>query len=153
MSISQYVIGGTALVAALAVGYAKWTEQGAKVKTSKAETAIAKADCAVNLADDVTQNALQQVATMAREVEEQKVVIRSLTKKAADHLRENNELRRKINNATDNPPIPDAAEFALDRLRGAIPGTSGTDRAHENGTEGEAGDLGGPLPPAAEPSS
>lgn len=153
MSISQYVIGGLALVTALSIGYVKWNERGVAVDKAEARTAIAKAECVTDLADDVTQSALKQVTTLTAEVERQKRIAADEAKKSQDRLRENNELRRKINNATENPPIPDAAEFALDRLRGAIPGAAGADRTHENGTEGEAGDLGGPLPPATEPAS
>lgn len=152
MSISQYVIGGTALVAALAVGYAKWTERGAKVDKAEARTAIAKAECVTDLADDVTQSALQQVTTLTAEVARQKAIAAAEAKKSRQRLDAYNALNRKINNVPENPPVPDAIELVLDRMRSAVPGTTGTDRAHENGSEGEAADPRPNLPAGTEPA-
>ncbi|HAH10832.1 MAG TPA: hypothetical protein DCL48_12110 [Alphaproteobacteria bacterium] len=153
MSISQYVIGGSALAVAVAVGYAKWTSKSAEVATGRADVAIVKAECATDIADDVTQSALQQVTTLAAQVEEQKGVIRGLTKKADDRLRENNELRRKINNATDNPPIPDAAEYALDRLRGAVSEDDANKDPNESGDSPNPDSDGGGVSETAIPAS
>lgn len=152
MSISQYVIGGTALVAALAVGYAKWTEQGAKVKTSKAETAIARAECSTNAASDTTEALNQQITDLTREVERQKIIAAAEAKKSRQRLDAYNALARKINNVTENPPVPDAIELVLDRMRSAVPGAPGADRAHENGIEGEAADPRPNLPTGTDPA-
>lgn len=157
MSISQYVIGGLALVTALSVGYAKWNERGAAVKTAKAETAIAKAECVTDLADDVTQSALQQVTSLTAEVARQKRIAADEAKKSQDRLRENNELRRKIANVPndENVPVPSALEHVLDaaRVRGAVPGRSPSDSSDKDADDGAAGDSRRELPPAPEPTS
>lgn len=157
MSISQYVIGGLALVTALSVGYAKWNEQGAKVDKAEARTAIAKAECVTDLADDVTQSALQQVTSLTAEVARQKAIAAAEAKKSQDRLRENNELRRKIANVPndENVPVPSALEHVLDaaRVRGAVSRDAGADGVDKDADDGAAGDSRRELPPAPEPTS
>ena len=157
MSISQYVIGGTALVAALAVGYAKWTEQGAKVKTSKAETAIARAECSTNAAVDTTEALNQQITDLTREVERQKIIAAAAEKKSRDRLAAYNALNRKIGNVptSQNVPVSDHLESVLDaqRVRGAVPGPTGTDRSDQNGNDGKTDPAGRDVSTAPEPTS
>ena len=152
MSISQYVIGGTALVAALAIGWAKWVDQGAKVDKAEARTAIVRAECATNTAVDTTDALNQQIADLTREVERQKIIAASAEKKSRDRLAAYNALNRKINNVPENPPVPDAIEFVLDRMRGAASGSPGTDRVEEDGVDGNPADLGRDVSSGTDPA-
>lgn len=151
MSISQYVIGGSAIAVALAVGYAKWTGKSAEVATGRAEVAIVKAECTTNTAEEINRSALGQIARLTSEVNKQRETIAALDKKSNDRLRENNELRRKISNAKDNPPVPDAIESVLefDRLRSSVPGATGADSANEGGSGDDAGAARRDMPGAS----
>lgn len=156
MSISQYAIGGTALVAALAVGYAKWTDLGARVKTSKAEAAIVKAECATQNVEDTTAALNKQITDLAREVERQKLIAAAEAKKSRQRLDAFNALNRKINNVPNdqNVPVPPAVELFLDELRGAIPGSGpGADSADKDASDGASPASGGGVPAATAPTS
>lgn len=141
MSISQYVIGGLALVTALSVGWAKWNEQGAKVDKAEARTAIAKAECVTDLADDVTQSALQQVTTLTAEVARQKAIAAAEAKKSRQRLDAYNALNRKIANVPtiENVPVSSHIESVLDSVRGSVPGVEpAPGGANESGDSGAA---------------
>lgn len=157
MSVSQYVIGGLALTAALAIGWAKWSDQRAKVDKAEARTAIVRAECATNTAVDTTDALNQQIADLTREVERQKIIAASAEKKSQDRLRENNDLRRKIANVPndENVPVPSALEHVLDaaRVRSAVPRDGAADSADENADDGAADTSGRDVSPAAEPTS
>lgn len=157
MSISQYAIGGLVLTTALAVGWAKWNDLGAKVKTSKAETAIARAECSTNAAVDTADALNQQITDLTREVERQKIIAAAAEKKSRDRLAAYNALNRKIGNVptSQNVPVSDHLESVLDaqRVRGSVPGPTGTDRPDQDGTDGKTDPTGRDVSPAPEPTS
>lgn len=156
MSISQYVIGGSALAVAVAVGYAKWTSKSAEVATGRADVAIVKAECATQNVEDTTAALNQQITDLAREVERQKLIAAAEAKKSRQRLDAFNALNRKINNVPNdqNVPVPPAVELFLDELRGAIPGSgSGADSADKDASDGAAPASGGGVPAATTPTS
>lgn len=157
MSISQYVIGGTVLVTALAVGYAKWVDQGAKVDKAEARTAVVKAECATNTALDTTEALNQQIADLTAQVDRQKAIAAAEAKKSRQRLDAFNALARKIANAPndENVPVPAPVEHVLDaaRLRGAVPRDGSPDSANEDADDGAADTSGRDVPAAAEPTS
>ena len=156
MSISQYVIGGTALVAALAIGYAKWVDQGAKVDKAEARTAIVRAECATNTAVDTTEALNQQIADLTREVERQRIIAASAEKKSRQRLDAFNALNRKIGNVPndENVPVPAPVELFFDELRRVVPGDgSSADSADENGNDRKADPSPSGMSEATTPTS
>lgn len=154
MSISQYAIGGAAVVVAVAVGYAKWTSKTAEVATGKAETAIVKAECSTNIADEVTQSALSQVASLTREVERQKLIAAAEAKKSRQRLDAFNALNRKINNVPNDQNVPVSAhiEHVLDELRSPVSGGAGTGSSDQGGNGGASDLAGRDVSPEAKPA-
>lgn len=154
MSITPYLVGGSALVVGLAVGYVKYMERDVTADKAEAKTAIVRAECSTNIADEVTQSALQQVATLTRQVNEWKAAWAIAEKKSRDRLKAFNDLNRKIGNVKDNSPIPDALELKLDdvRVRSAVPRDAGKDSADKAANGGEAGPSGDGVSPGADPA-
>lgn len=154
MSITPYLVGGSALVVGLAVGYVKFMERGTEAREARAETATVQAECAVSATESVNTAAMGQIASLTAELERQKAIAAAAKKKADDRLRENNLLRRNIQNVTENPPVPDAIERVLDGMRGAVPGPGqAPGGADESGTSGASDTSGPSLPTEAAPSS
>lgn len=157
MSISQYAIGGLVLTTALAVGWAKWNDQGAKVDKAEARTAIAKAECSTNAAVDTTEALNQQITDLTREVERQKIIAAAAEKKSRDRLAAYNALNRKIGNVptSQNVPVSDHLESVLDaqRVRGSVSGPTGTDRPDQDRNDGKTDPAGRDVSPAPEPTS
>lgn len=154
MSITPYAVGGAALVIGLAVGYVKYMERDVTADKAEAKTAIVRAECSTNIADDVTQSALQQVATLTRQVNEWKAAWSIAEKKSRERLKAFNELNRKIGNVKDNSPIPDALELKLDdvRVRSAVPRDAGKDSADKAANGGEAAPAGDGVSPGTDPA-
>ncbi len=154
MSIAPYLVGGSVLMVGVAVGYVKFMERGTEAREAKAETATVQAECAVSATEGVNKAALGQIASLTAELERQKGIAAAAKKKADDRLRENNLLRRNIQNVTENPPVPDAIERVLDGMRGAVSGNGpAPGGADESGASGTAPASGPPLPPEAAPAS
>lgn len=154
MSITPYLVGGSALVVGLAVGYVKFMERGTEAREARAETATVQAECAVSATESVNTAAMGQIASLTAELERQKAIAAAAKKKADDRLRENNLLRRNIQNVTENPPVPDAIERVLDGMRSAVDGSGpAPGGADESGASGTADPGRSSLPAEAAPSS
>lgn len=154
MSITPYLVGGSALVVGLAVGYVKFMERGTEAREARAETATVQAECAVSATESVNTAAMGQIASLTAELERQKAIAAAAKKKADDRLRENNLLRRNIQNVTENPPVPDAIERVLDGMRSAVDGSGpAPGSADESGTSGASDTSGPEVPAETTPSS
>jgi hypothetical protein len=159
--VTQYIV--IALIVAAAVGWGTWQQQlreKADLKVEAREASLAMAEGEIERVAKVADHNKAVAEGFRDEVSRQREIAAAKEKKAADRLRENNELRRKISNATENPPVPDAIELVLDsiRLRSAVPGTPGTDDGDKDRSGGEADSAGrdvsaGPEPAAETPGS
>lgn len=153
---NKYVIVGVIVMVALGA----WKWRGEQLRVAKLEAEAIRASLAV-AEDEAQRNAdtakhNKAVADGFRdEVARQRKIAEAKEKKALDRLRENNELRRKINDATENPPVPDAIELVLDsiRLRSPVPGEAGADDGDKDRSGGEADSSGRDVPAGPEPAA
>lgn len=154
MSITPYAVGVSALAVGLAVGYVKYMERDVTADKAEAKTAIVRAECSTNVADEVTQSALQQVATLTREVERQKAIAAAEAKKSRQRLDAFNALNRKIGNVptSENVPVSSHIESVLDSVRSAVPRDTSADGADKDGVDGNAGPDRPNVPAEADPA-
>jgi hypothetical protein len=143
-------------------GLYKW--EGHKARAARLEVegvrkSLALADSELRNAEAVNRGALLAAENAAREAQRQAQIAADAEKKSRDRLRENNLLRRNIQNVTENPPVSDSLELVLDslRVRGSVPGngspTSGADRDSSGETAGaDGGGMPAPSGGAAEAS-
>ena len=148
-----------AVVVGVLFGLYKW--EGYKTARAKAEVegvrkSLVMAEQELRNAESVNRGALLAAENAAKEAERQAQIAQAAAKKSQDRLRENNLLRKDIQNAKDNPPVPDAIELIIDaqRVRGAVPGNGpAPSGADESGNAGKA-DTGRPeVSPEAVPAS
>lgn len=152
MSITPYLVGGSALVVGIAVGYVKFMERGTEAREARAETATVAAECATSTAETVNESTLRQIADLQAEVDRQKALRAEAEAKSRDRLRENNLLRKGIQSVKDNPPVSDSLELVLDslRVRGSVPGNGSPASGADQDSSGEtAGADGGGMPAPA----
>ncbi len=154
--LNPYVILGVAI--ACLFGLWKWEKR--KTNALKAELAVA-AEVKGKLTADLKQAAgYTKTLKLSLEMQADDAEIQA---RAADEARAKerlawirlDKLKKEINSATDNPPIPDALESVLDayRVRSAVPGNAGPDSDIVGGSEGQ-GDTPRPiLPDPASPTS
>jgi len=161
-SVWKYAGNPTVLLAiAIGVVFGFWKWEG--YKRTQAETyaegvkkSLTMAQAELDRAASINRGALLAAENASKEAARQAKIAQAAAKKSQDRLRENNLLRRNIQNVTDNPPVPDSIELVLDalRVRGAVPGpneaTSGTD---ESGNEGEASPDRPVVQPKPKPTS
>jgi hypothetical protein len=147
------------IVVAVLFGLYKW--EGHKAKAAKLEVegvrkSLALADSELRNAEAVNRGALLAAENATKEAERQALIAQAAAKKSQDRLRENNLLRKDIQNVKDNPPVSDGLELVLDslRMRGTVPGPNGqgSGRVDEGGGEGEASADSGGVP-AGTPTS
>lgn len=148
-----------AIVAAAFGGLYKCESQKverAELQRQGLERSLAQAEKEITDAAAIAKHNKAVADAFKHESERQLGEMRALEKKAAARLRENNDLRRKINNVPDNPPIHDALELAIDaaRLRGAVPRDAGKDgNGDETGGSEAADPAGRDVPATAQPTS
>jgi hypothetical protein len=139
------------IVVAVLFGLYKWEGHRAKAAKLEAEgvrKSLAMAEAELRNAESVNRGALVAAENAAKEAERQAQIAADAEKKSRDRLRENNLLRRNIQNVTENPPVSPGLELVLDalRVRSPVSGTSGpgSSGADESGREGAAtADRGG----------
>lgn len=143
---------------AAVLAWGTWQKQ--KVAQAKAELAVVVEQKAAAIAK--LKDAAQYTGTLKRSLEMQAEDAEEQAR-AADAARAKerlawirlDKLKKEINSATDNPPIPDALESVLDayRLRSAVPGDAGNDSADERGDAGTEDPLGPKVSEPAAPTS
>ncbi len=142
------------VVVAVLFGLYKWEGHKARALKDQAEHAIGeKAKLAEKLKDAATYNdGLKAILEMAaKEAERQALIAAAEAKKSRDRLRENNLLRKDIQNVTENPPVPLAIERVLDGMRSAVAG-NGDGGADQGGNEGAANPDRPEVPAEANPA-
>lgn len=130
-----------AVFVALAVGWGTWQKMNAA--NAKLETKAVRAS--LTMAEAELQDAAALNADEARKRKDAEAAAKAQAKLAADRAAAErlawsrvNKLKTEIANVKENPPVPSSIELVLDRLRGAVPGPSGSpaDRVDENGDAG-----------------
>lgn len=162
MGTALKLVGNPVALLAIAFGVLfglyKWRGESmkdAEARLDAAKQSVAMAEDEIARVAKIANHNKDLVDAWQAHVEFQKGEAAKLKKKADDRLRENNELRRKINDATENPPVPDAIELVLDsiRLRSAVPGTPGADDGDKDRGGGEADSDRDEVPGATAPAA
>lgn len=154
--LNPYVI----LAVVIASLFGLWKYEKHKTAALKAEVAIVKDEKAALTTQLKTAAGYTKTLKLSLEMQAEDAEIQA---KAADQARAKerlawirlDKLKKEINSATDNPPIPDALERVLDayRVRSAVPGDERPDSVDGRGDTGEANPPGPLLPDPAAPSS
>ena len=145
------------IVVAVLFGLYKW--EGYKAASAKAEIegvrkSLVMAEQELRNAASINRGALLAAENASKEAERQAQIAQAAAKKSQDRLRENNLLRRNIQNVTENPPVPDAIERVLDGMRSAVDGSGpAPGSADESGTSGASDTSGPEVPAETTPSS
>jgi hypothetical protein len=131
---NQYVILGLVVLALF--GAYKWKAHqlnAAKKEAEGVRKSLVLAQKELEAAGKINQGALDALAATKAEAQRQAAIAAAAEKKSRDRLRENNLLRKDIQNVTENPPVPAAIERVLDGMRAAVDGRGPTaDRVDQN---------------------
>jgi uncharacterized protein YPO0396 len=151
MNITAWISGAGLLGVAAMYGLWQWAKADLDAKDLALKGAQATKALLENELEDaaaINQSALDAAARAAADLERQKGIAADHKKKSDDRLRENNLLRRNIQNVTDNPPVSKGLQLFLDSLsmRGSDAGP-GKDSADES-RDGGAADPDRPQVPA-----
>lgn len=156
--LNPYVILGVAI--ACLFGLWKWEKRktaAVKVEVAALQKSVSMAEVELQNAEAINKNALDQLASQAREVERQKLIAAAEAKKSRERLNAFNALNRKIGNVptSENVPVSDHLELLLDELRSPVAGNGGSpaDSADESRNENDPGPLGPNVSPTTTPTS